>query len=89
MKAIKIEIYGRVQGVGFRHSAVKTAKQHNVKGFVKNNTDGSVSIFAEGKEDKLNDFVKWCHEGPGFAQVHDVKVENKEARGFEKFDVKY
>lgn len=89
MKAVQINISGRVQGVGFRHSAVKTAKQFRLKGYVKNNPDGSVLIEVEGSEESLNDFIKWCYQGPAFAQIQDVQLKNIETKGYKTFDVKY
>lgn len=89
MKAVQINISGRVQGVGFRHSAVKTANQLRVKGYVKNNPGGSVLIEAEGNEDALNKFVKWCYQGPAFARVQDVQLKDIGTKGYKTFDIKY
>lgn len=89
MKAVQINISGRVQGVGFRHSAVKTANQLRVKGYVKNNPDGSVLIEAEGNQEALNEFIKWCYQGPAFAQVQDIQLKDIGTKGYKTFDIKY
>jgi acylphosphatase len=71
----KIHITGRVQGVGFRWRAATEARDRDIKGFVKNLSNGSVYIEAEGPIDELNTFVEWCRMGPGYAHVETVKVD--------------
>ena len=44
MKTIKLEVYGLVQGVGFRFMTKKLADELGVKGIVMNRNDGSVYI---------------------------------------------
>lgn len=44
---------GRVQGVGFRYTAKKYADQLALNGTVKNLSDGSVELIAQGKKDEL------------------------------------
>jgi acylphosphatase len=48
---------GRVQGVGFRHTAEGIAHDEGVLGFVKNLPDGRVEIVAEGTKEKLEEFT--------------------------------
>lgn len=64
----RINVSGRVQGVGFRYSTVREAKRLGITGFVKNQYDGSVYIEAEGSADQLFNFVEWCRRGPGFVK---------------------
>ncbi|PKP49853.1 MAG: hypothetical protein CVT92_14890 [Bacteroidetes bacterium HGW-Bacteroidetes-1] len=47
IKAVIIQIFGRVQGVGFRYYTVHKAMELGVYGFVQNKGDGSVYIEAE------------------------------------------
>jgi acylphosphatase len=72
----KIHITGRVQGVGFRWSAANEARNRDIKGFVKNLSDGSVYLEAEGTEIQLNIFVDWCKKGPAFGSVETVTVDS-------------
>ena len=60
----KIQVTGKVQGVGFRWSAAIEARSLGITGFVKNLPDGNVYIEAEGSIEQLNTFVEWCRQGP-------------------------
>lgn len=50
-------VKGRVQGVGFRATAVRLAEGLNLTGFVRNLPDGSVEICAQGKQVLLEKFL--------------------------------
>ncbi len=73
-KRIHLFVRGRVQGVYFRATAQREARQHGLSGWVKNRLDGSVEIVAEGEEDDVKDFLSWAHAGPSTARVDDVEV---------------
>jgi acylphosphatase len=85
--ALAITIKGRVQGVGFRFSAVNKAQQLGLKGFVQNRIDGSVYIEAEGDPEDLNEFVQWCWQGPPSARVGDVTKQEIPVREYHRFGV--
>jgi acylphosphatase len=46
-----------VQGVGFRYTARSLSRGHDVTGYVKNVTDGSVELVAEGEEAAVKAFL--------------------------------
>jgi acylphosphatase len=46
-----------VQGVGFRATAEKIAKDYPVTGWVKNLPDGRVQLLAEGQEQAVQNFL--------------------------------
>lgn len=73
-KRIHLVVRGRVQGVYFRATAQREARQHGLSGWVKNRPDGSVEIIAEGEEDDVKDFLTWAHTGPSTARVDAVDV---------------
>lgn len=87
MKHLNIHIYGIVQGVGFRYGAREKALALDVSGFARNEADGSVYIEAEGGEVVLQEFVRWCREGPPFAQVERVEIEEDKWRGHQGFRI--
>jgi acylphosphatase len=88
MKHVRITVYGKVQGVFFRASAQEVAVQYGVKGFVKNQSDGSVYIEAEGEGAVLDRFIAWCHQGPPQARVDRVEVVEGNFKSFASFDIK-
>jgi len=87
MKHINIKVTGKVQGVFFRASTKAVADQMGVKGFVKNEKDGSVYVEAEGEATILDIFVDWCKEGPEKAKVEHVEITDGEIKNYRNFEV--
>lgn len=87
MKHINIIVTGKVQGVFFRASTKAVADQIGVKGFVKNQKDGTVYIEAEAEPTFLDMFVEWCHNGPDKAEVENVEITEGELKNYRNFDV--
>ncbi|HEY9007053.1 acylphosphatase [Ohtaekwangia sp.] len=87
-KHISIVVSGRVQGVYFRATTQEVGKRLDLKGFVRNQPDGSVYIEAEGDEAALSELITWCGKGPARAQVTDVDVQDGPWQGFTEFVVK-
>lgn len=56
---------GRVQGVGFRWTTNRIAKNYDVRGFVENREDGSVYMVAEGSEKDVEEFMIAIAENMG------------------------
>lgn len=70
IKHYNIKVSGRVQGVGFRYYTKMKAQELKIKGFVQNKADRSVYIEAEGEEENLIEFFRWCEHGPDSAHVN-------------------
>lgn len=87
-KSIQIIVHGRVQNVGFRYYTRKTAHDLAIEGFVRNRSDGSVYIEAEGEEIAISQFLAWCHEGPAWARVDTVDVQEQPLQNFQGFSVR-
>lgn len=75
MKAVRLRITGRVQGVYYRGSAQDEAVRLHLTGWVRNEPDGSVAAFAQGDDAAVNAFVEWCGRGPRNARVDRVEVD--------------
>ena len=89
-KRIHIIVSGRVHGVFYRLSTKRRAKILNLTGWVRNLSDGTVEIIAEGEEDNLRKLIGWCHKGPLIARVENVNVKWQEFKGeFEYFSIRY
>ena len=86
-KALKIRIFGRVQGVGCRNFLLKHAIGLSIKGYVKNMTDGTVFVFAMGTNMQLDEFLEWCHKGSPIAKVKKVVVEVSELSSAVNFKI--
>jgi len=68
-------IFGRVQGVGFRYFTLNTANSiGGITGFVRNEYDGSVEVYAEGKKNVLEIFLDRIKIGPTYGHVEDISV---------------
>jgi len=80
-------VSGRVQGVGFRYSALKEADQLGLKGWIRNTRDGDVEVWAEGKPENLELFIAWLRRGPSLSRVDSVNVENREPLNYPGFNV--
>ena len=70
--AQRLEIRGRVQGVGYRDAAVQTAFVCAVQGWVRNRREGHVEAFVQGEPAAVERFVAWCRRGPPLARVAEV-----------------
>ncbi|MDU4624099.1 MAG: acylphosphatase, partial [Enterococcus gallinarum] len=64
MKKIRIQVQGRVQGVGFRYTTKLLADRMGIQGSVKNESDGSVTIEAIGEEKQVDAFVEAVKDSP-------------------------
>jgi len=83
MVQYEIKITGRVQGVGFRYFVQKRAAEFNIKGWVKNTSDGGVLVMAQGDFKAMETFLDHLRMGPSMARV--LKVEKNKMPGMEDF----
>ena len=89
-RAIKARVYGRVQGVGFRYSAMFEAKRFGLRGWVRNKSDSSVEIVCEGTKEQCESFGSWLREGPPGASVSRVELRYTPYRGiYNSFTIEY
>lgn len=89
MKTLKVNIFGRVQGVGFRYFAQKTALAHQINGSVKNEPDGSVTLKITAQADQLEVFLRAIEVGNGFSRVDCMSIEEVALAEFNDFRVEY
>lgn len=85
-KHCKIKVFGEVQDVSFRYYTKELTEKLGVFGFCRNEDDGTFYIEAEAEESVLKELIEWCHKGPEYAKVSDVRVEySDELKGFKDF----
>ena len=75
IRRANIIISGSVQGVFFRDHTKTKAKDLNLKGYVRNEPNGTVKIVVEGEEIQIQNLVDWCHKGSPSATVESVDIE--------------
>ena len=67
--ARRLEISGKVQGVGFRYFVTHNARQQGLRGWVRNRRNGSVEALLIGEEAAVGVVAEQCRHGPSHARV--------------------
>jgi acylphosphatase len=80
-------VKGRVQGVWFRDSTRREARELGITGYAKNLADGDVEVVATGEPPTLENLERWLHAGPPLANVTDVFAQVVEFEAFTGFDI--
>ncbi len=88
MTAISFIITGRVQGVGFRWAAKEEATRLGVGGWIKNDSGGVVTGFAEGESSAVETFQKWLKKGPKGAVIKKMAAETAKPAGYRLFIIR-
>jgi acylphosphatase len=73
-KQVHCVVKGRVQGVFFRAASQREARRLGLTGWVRNLSDGTVEVVAEGEDDRLKEFIQWAQRGPSAARVDRVET---------------
>jgi len=83
MKPIRVHLYieGYVQGVFYRDTMRRVAQSLGVTGWVRNLPDRRVEAVVEGEEERVEQLISWCREGPPSAQVSKVHVSRETHKG--------
>lgn len=86
--ALHALVSGRVQGVGFRWMVMQQARSLGVTGWVQNLSDGRVELCCEGDDDAVDQLIDWVKEGPQYARVDHLNVNQVSPQGFTRFEVR-
>jgi acylphosphatase len=89
--AVKVVIYGSVQGVFFRDFTSRRAGELGLTGYVRNLPGGgSVEVVAEGDKAKLEELIAHLKKGPPRAIVERIEVNWSLPSGnYSRFSVRY
>lgn len=87
-RAIRANVAGTVQGVGFREATQRRAGKLGVMGWVRNADDGAVAVHAEGPAAAIEALIAFLRAGPRGAVVDDVTVDDARVEGHEQFAVR-
>lgn len=90
MTEIYCIVTGDVQRVGFRAFVEDASTKLSLVGWVRNLSDGTVEVLAQGEMDTLKEFIEYLHEGSLHSKVEGVSVDWRTVRSplFE-FSVKH
>jgi acylphosphatase len=72
MRARRVVIRGRVQGVGYRDWMVHEATRLGVQGWVRNRPDGTVEALVDGEDAAVQALLSACRRGPMLARVDEI-----------------
>ena len=86
-KLLRINIFGKVQEVGFRFKTMEKAYVFGVQGYVRNKRDGSILIEAEGEEENLQGFMDWCKVGPTGAKIDNIQIQELPLKNYTTFEI--
>ena len=88
MTEIYCVVTGEVQGVRYRTYAQDSATELKLVGYVKNQSDGSVVVVAQGFPDELKAFVEYLNEGSSLSRVASVAVDwRSPSKSFEELSI--
>ncbi len=87
LQARRYLVRGTVQGVGFRNFARLAATELGVMGYVRNEDDGRVLVYAVGTESQLNALAGRLHQGPRWAAVRDVEEQSAAVQQYSSFRI--
>ena len=71
---LRAEVFGEVQGVGFRAFVLRRALGYGLTGWVRNRWDGSVELVAEGSRAALETLLADVKNGPSGSTVDRVET---------------
>lgn len=84
---VRLLIFGRVQGVGFRWFTRDAAARLGVAGWVRNLPDGRVEAEAEADTAIVETFVQELKTGLTFARVDGIERSAGKPKGDRTFEI--
>jgi len=75
MDLYRFIVLGKVQHVYYRKFVAQASMRQQMRGYVRNLTDGSVEVVAELIDDDLKDFLQLLRDGSPLSVVEDIKYE--------------
>jgi acylphosphatase len=84
----RVRAHGRVQGVFFRDSVRREARERGVAGWAENCADGSTEAVFEGEPDAVEALIDFVRGDPGHSRVERVEVSEEEPEGLNGFDAR-
>jgi acylphosphatase len=80
-------VSGRVQGVFYRATCARMAREAGLGGSIRNLPGGGVEAVFEGPDEAVDAIVEWCRNGPDLARVDEIDIHVEEPIGDSAFRV--
>ncbi len=87
MPTVNLLIKGKVQGVNYRAAAKSRAANLALTGWIKNTPEGDVEVTVTGEPEAIQQFIKWCRQGPPAAVVAGVEIRPMPETPFLTFSI--
>ncbi len=89
-KRLELIAYGKVQGIGFRTYILIKGRELGVNGYVRNKSNNTIEVVAEGSEKNLMKLKNFVESGYFPARIEKVHAYWSPAtREFNNFEIKY
>jgi len=86
----RIYVSGVVQGVFFRTRTAVMAYRLNVRGWVRNLSDGRVEAVFEGEKGDVDEMLEFCRRGPAGSVVKGARITWEDYKGeFTEFTIEH
>ena len=86
--SMKARVTGKVQGVGYRAWLRDEAQARDLKGFVRNEDDGSVTVVLSGAPADVEAIASELRAGPEGTKVDDVETESVDTPEGDGFSIR-
>jgi acylphosphatase len=75
LKASLVRVFGRVQRVGYRRFVLDSAQELGLSGYVRNEKDGSVTVFVQGDDAAVEKSIGMLKSPPQPAHIRSVDIK--------------
>jgi acylphosphatase len=75
LRASLVRVFGRVQRVGYKRFVLDSAQELGLSGYVRNEKDGSVTVFVQGDDAVVEKFIEVLKTPPQPAYVRSVDIK--------------
>jgi acylphosphatase len=83
----RVHYQGTVQGVGFRMTTQRIARQYAVAGFVRNLASGAVEVVVSGEPDEIERFLG-AVAARMESYIKEIRVQDLPAQSFSSFEIR-
>ncbi|MGC8574127.1 MAG: acylphosphatase [Thermoplasmata archaeon] len=84
---VHIIFRGIVQGIGFRERTRRMAKSLNIRGWIKNNVDGSVEGIFQGTPEDIEKLINFCENSIPDAMISEKILEYMKEEDLDNFKI--